>query len=115
MAEDKIIVVKRDGKKVEFNKAKIAIAIKKGFDSVKPENGESKYTEKDINKVLNKVLTKIEETKPEKLKIEEIQDMIEVALKEEKYEDVFESFSTYRERRNQSRKLFFDEKNNTNF
>lgn len=29
MAEDKIIVVKRDGKKVEFNKAKIAIAIKK--------------------------------------------------------------------------------------
>ena len=84
MAEDKIIVVKRDGKKVEFNKAKIAIAIKKGFDSVKPENGESKYTEKDINKVLNKVLTKIEETKPEKLKIEEIQDMIEVALKEEK-------------------------------
>lgn len=115
MAEDKIIVVKRDGKKVEFNKAKIAIAIKKGFDSVKPENGESKYTEKDINKVLNKVLTKIEETKPEKLKIEEIQDMIEVALKEEKYEDVFESFSTYRERRNQSRKLFFDEKKQHKF
>ena len=55
-----IIVVKRDGKKVDFNKAKIAVAIKKGFDSIKLENGENKYTEKDINIVLNKVLTKIE-------------------------------------------------------
>lgn len=104
---NKIIVVKRDGKKVDFNKAKIAIAIKKGFDSIKLENGENKYTEKDINKVLNKVLTKIETVKPEKIKIEEIQDMIEVALKEEKYVDVYDSFSTYRERRNQSRKIIF--------
>ena len=111
----RIIVVKRDGKKVDFNKAKIAVAIKKGFDSIKLENGENKYTEKDINIVLNKVLTKIEKENPEKIKIEEIQDMIELALKEEKYEDVYESFSTYRERRNQSRKLFFDEKKQHKF
>ncbi len=111
----KIIVVKRDGKKVEFNRAKIALAIKKGFDSIKLDNGENKYTEKDTNKILNKVLTKIEELKPEKIKIEEIQDMIEMSLKEEKYEDVYESFSTYRERRNQSRKLFFDEKKQHKF
>lgn len=56
---NRIIVVKRDGKKVDFNKAKIAVAIKKGFDSVKLENGENKYTEKDINIVLNKVLKKL--------------------------------------------------------
>lgn len=112
---NRIIVVKRDGKKVDFNKAKIAVAIKKGFDSVKLENGENKYTEKDINIVLNKVLKKIDDEKPEKIKIEEIQDMIELALKEEKYEDVYESFSTYRERRNQSRKLFFDEKKQHKF
>ena len=30
-------------KKVDFNKAKIAVAIKKGFDSIKLENGENKY------------------------------------------------------------------------
>ena len=78
--------------------------------SGKYETQENKYTEKDINIVLNKVLKKIDDEKPEKIKIEEIQDMIELALKEEKYEDVYESFSTYRERRNQSRKLFFDEK-----
>ena len=90
---NKIIVVKRDGKKVDFNKAKIAVAIKKGFDSVKLENGETKYSEKDVNIILNRVLTKIEKENPERIKIEEIQDMIEIALKEEKYEDVYESFS----------------------
>ncbi len=112
---NRIIVVKRDGKKVDFNKAKIAVAIKKGFDSVKLENGETKYSEKDVNIILNRVLTKIEKENPERIKIEEIQDMIEIALKEEKYEDVYESFSTYRERRNQSRKLFFDEKKQHKF
>ena len=59
-----MIVVKRDGKKVEFDKAKIAIAIKKGFDSIKLENGENKYSEKDINIVLNKVLSTIYELNP---------------------------------------------------
>ena len=110
-----IIVVKRDGKKVDFNKAKIAIAIKKGFDSVNNENGENKYSEKDINIVLNKVLGKIYDGNYERLKIEEIQDMIEEGLKAEKYIDVYESFSTYRERRNQSRKLFFEEKKQHKF
>ena len=110
-----MIVVKRDGKKVEFDKAKIAIAIKKGFDSVKLDSGENKYTEKDINIVLNKVLGTIYDLNPERIKIEEIQDMIEDGLKQEKYEDVYESFSTYRERRNQSRKLFFEEKKQHKF
>lgn len=112
---NKITVVKRDGKKVEFNKAKIAIAIKKGFDSIKLPSGENKYSEKDINKVLNNVLDKIYTQNPEKIKIEEIQDLIEASLKEEKYIDVFESFTTYRERRNQSRKFFFDEKKQHKF
>ena len=110
-----MVVVKRDGKKVEFNKTKIAIAIKKGFDSVKLENGENKYSEKDINIVLNDVLSKIYECNPERIKIEEIQDMIEESLKQEKYDDVYESFSIYRERRNQSRKLFFEEKKQHKF
>ena len=48
-------VVKRDGKKVDFDGSKIALAIKKGFDSVKPdeemESNQKTYTEKDIQKV----------------------------------------------------------------
>ncbi len=107
-----IIVVKRDGKKVEFNGAKVALAIKKGFDSVSKEN---EYTEKDIHKVYNIVIEKIREKKEEKIKIEEIQDLIEEILKKEGYENVYESFSTYRERRNQSRRVFFDEKKQHKF
>ena len=43
-----IIVVKRDGKKVNFDGTKIAIAIKKGFDSI-----DEKYNEDDVNKIYN--------------------------------------------------------------
>ena len=54
-------VVKRNGRKVDFDGAKIAMDIKKGFDSV--ENTESeinKYSEKDIQKVYQTVLKRIE-------------------------------------------------------
>ena len=106
-------VVKRNGRKVDFDGAKIAMAIKKGFDSV--ENTESeinKYSEKDIQKVYQTVLKRIEKDykDAEKIKIEEIQDLIEDALLKGKYEDVFKSFSEYRERRAQSRLVFADEK-----
>ena len=50
-----LTVVKRNGRKVEFEGDKIAIAIKKAFDSVENE----KYTEKDANKVYIAVLKEI--------------------------------------------------------
>ena len=60
--ENKIVinVVKRDGKKVNFDASKIAVTIKKGFDSVMNENEEPKYNEKDIQKVFHAVLKRIE-------------------------------------------------------
>ena len=65
-------VVKRNGKKVDFNGTKIAVAIKKGFDSVKKDNSEEyKYTEKDIYKIYNQVINKIIETNKERIKIEQ--------------------------------------------
>ena len=113
MLED-VIVIKRNGKKVPFDGAKIALAIKKGFDSVEvdddEEEKERKYTTKDIQKVYGAVLKKIEkdaEEKNKKFKIEEIQDYIENELSSKGYNDVYESFSSYRERRNQSRESFF--------
>ena len=57
---DNVKVVKRDGKKVDFNGTKIAIAIKKGFDSVNSEKPDSKYTENDVNKIYNLVIDDIE-------------------------------------------------------
>ena len=107
MFED-IKVIKRDGKKVDFDGSKIAIAIKKGFDSVIQENENSKYTEQDVNKIYNLVIEEIEKLNTNKIKIEDIQDLIEKLLKQESYFDVFYSFAEYRERRAQSRRLFFE-------
>ena len=117
-----IKVIKRDGKKVDFDGSKIALAIKKGFDSVEvdeelSESKEKKYTEKDIQKVYQAVVSRIEKEykDSEKIKIETIQDMIEDVLQKKGYEDVYDSFSQYRERRANSRKLFFDEKKTHKF
>ncbi len=111
-----LMVVKRNGKKVEFDGSKIALAIKKGFDSIvssdQEEKGERKYSEKDIQKVYQSVLDRIDKEYHDvgKIKIEEIQDMIEEELEKKGYEDVYRSFSEYRDRRNQSRQSFADDK-----
>ena len=111
-----IVVIKRDGKRVNFDGSKIALAIKKGFDSVYTEDEEThKYIDKDIYKIYNKVIEKIEKSEKEKIKIEEIQDLIEEQVKLNGYEDVYESFKAYRERRTQSRQVFFDEKKQHKF
>ena len=110
-----VTVIKRNGKKVPFDGSKIALAIKKGFDSVEVDSDEfdeknKKYSSQDIQKVYQAVLKKIKkdaEEKNNKFKIEEIQDYIENELSSKGYEDVYQSFSSYRERRNQSRESLF--------
>jgi len=109
-----IIVIKRNGKKVPFDETKIALAIQKGFDSVDDEDNR-KYDTKDTQKVLDRVIKNIEEQKPEKLKIEEVQDLIESSLKHYNYNEVYESFSNYREKRRESREFFFDDKKKHKF
>ena len=113
-----IVVVKRDGKKVPFDGSKIALAIKKGFDSIiDEETNEKKYDSKDIQKIYQSVINRIDKDykDEEKIKIETIQDLIEEELQSKGYEDVYNSFSEYRDRRNNSRKLFFDEKKTHKF
>ena len=115
-------VIKRNGKKVDFNGAKIALAIKKGFDNLdKSEYAElsegKEYTEKDMQKVYQSVIKRIEKEykDEEKIKIEDIQDIIEDELQKKGYVDVYKSFSDYREKRNQSREMFFDDKKKHKF
>ena len=108
-----LIVIKRNGKKVDFDGSKIALAIKKGFDSVNEqdeETGKYKYDTKDITKIYNDVIKSIEKNYKEKIKIEEIQDLIEVSLEKKGYKEVHDSFSDYRERRAHSREMFVDDK-----
>ena len=99
-----LIVIKRDGKKKEFEEEKIAIAIKKGFDSIEDSN----YTEKDVNKIREAVYKNIVKNYSDKksIKIEDIQDLIEENLKKHKYMDVYENFSNYRHKRAKSREVF---------
>lgn len=125
MAEGKhklaITVIKRNGKKVDFDGSKIAVAIKKGFENIvvlnEVDEEKRTYTEKDVNKVYTSVLKRIEKeyADKDKIKIEEIQDLIELELQKQGYEDVYRSFADYRERRAQSRELFFDDKRKHKF
>ena len=99
-----ITILKRDNQKAAFNGEKIAVAIKKGFDSI--EN--PKYTERDVNLVYASVLDQVKNIaqKDEFISIEHIQDLIERELLRQNYIDVYESFTQYRNRRNESRKIF---------
>ena len=118
---ESLTVIKRNGKKVSFDETKIALSIKKGFDSVEvdidDDDKERKYTTKDVQKVYQAVLKRLEKLSKDtdKIKIEEIQDLIEEELSNKGYEDVYKSFSEYRERRNQSRQLFFEDKKTHKF
>lgn len=98
-----LVVVKRSGQRVDFNASKIAIAIKKAFDAVYIESDE-----KQIYKVFEKVLTYINKNYKDRktINVEDIQDIIESVLKEEKFENVFSSFKDYRQKRAASRKVF---------
>lgn len=100
---EELVVVKRSGQRVNFNDTKIALAVKKGFDSVYEE-----YDEKLVNKVKEKVLSEIRKNYKDRktIGVEDIQDIIEKELKILKYDEVYESFKSYRERRAASREAF---------
>ena len=108
-----LIVIKRNGKKVDFDGTKISLAIKKGFDNVNEqdeETGKYLYDEKDIKKVYDDVIKTIEKKYTDKIKIEEIQDLIEASFLKKGYQEVHDSFAEYRERRAKSREMFVDDK-----
>lgn len=100
---DTLVVVKRSGQRTNFQGEKIAIAIQKAFSSI-----DIPYKDEDVNKIYSKVLKEIEiEYKDRKtINIENIQDIIELTLKNEKLPDVYEAFKSYRDKRNASRKTF---------
>lgn len=110
----KMTVIKRNQRRVDFDCKRIALAIKKAFDSVDGIDG-SRYTDKDVNKVYIAVLKDIYDNylyieEYPKIKIEKIQDIIEEKLKRLRYIKVYESFFNYRENRNKIRTIFEDRK-----
>ena len=100
---DELIVVKRSGQRVNFNNYKIAVAIKQAFDEVYGQ-----YDEKKVNSVYEDVLEHIEKSYEGRktINVEDIQDIIETKLKENKFVDVYNCFHLYRQKRALSRKVF---------
>ena len=73
-------VIKRDGRAVDYDRAKIEIAITKANEEVKPKERATKAEIKEI-------ITYIEELDKKRILVEDIQDIIEQKLMEiEKYE-----------------------------
>ena len=93
-------IIKRDGRKVEFNPQKIEQAILKAFISV-----DGQVNEYALDKAKN-IATYIENyalAQKEPLTIDEIQDLVEKGLMSTKRKDVAKEYITYRDMRDKLR------------
>lgn len=93
-----MIVIKRDGRKVEFNKQKIEDAILKAFIA---EDGEAdEYAKNKAKKIANDIES---EANGATLRIDEIQDMVERHLMASKRKDIAKAYIGYRIERDKVR------------
>lgn len=96
-------IIKRDGRKVIFDKQKIVNAILKAFFAI--DGGVSEYAEKKANNIADFIETK---SKEKELTVEEIQDLVEHGLMSTIRKDVAKEYILYREERNQRRGNLID-------
>ena len=89
-------VVKRDGRKVNFNKDNVKNAIIKAFESV--DNEITPYAENKAKEIASYI-----ESLDRKLTVEEIQDEIEKKLMASNRKDVAKSYILYRDERTRER------------
>lgn len=94
-------VVKRDGKIVDFNLSKIAVAITKAFDGL-----EKQYTSDIIDFLALKVTADYESKITDGLiSVEAIQDSVEDVLVQSGYADVAKAYILYRKQREKIRNM----------
>ena len=89
-------VLKRDGRKVNFDKSKITTAILKAFRAV--DNEITDYAQTKAEKIANYIEKKLIEN-DNNLTVEEIQDLVEKGLMATKRKDVARAYITYRNER----------------
>lgn len=93
-----ILIIKRNGKAVEFQSEKITSAIEKAGK----QTGE--FGTLEAEQLTKKVLKLIkQQDNYENLTVEKIQDLVEMALLESKYKTTAKEYIIYREKRNQAR------------
>ena len=94
-------VVKRDGKVVDFNLSKIAIAITKAFDGL-----DKQYTPDIIDLLALKVTADYEgKIRDGLIGVESIQDSVEDVLVQAGYADVAKAYILYRKQRENIRNM----------
>lgn len=98
-----LYVVKRDGRKVEFNTDKIRNAIKKASNEV----GES-LKESEVLICIQRVIKYIEESQKEKVSVEEVQNLVEKALVDSGHTNIEKVYSAYRRERTRVRDIKSD-------
>lgn len=96
-------VVKRDGREVKFNAEKIGSAIKRAAEEVGHSLKESQVIE-----TIQRVINYIEMSEREKVTVEEIQNLVEKALKDNGYIDIATVYSHYRTERTKVREIKSD-------
>ena len=93
-------IIKRDGRKVSFNREKIEEAVLKAFAAV--DGDVSEYAEEKAEKIADFIEEAAEKTK-EPYSVEDIQDMVEKGLMATKRKDVARAYILYREERSKNR------------
>ena len=96
-------VIKRDGRKVDFDRKKIETAIFKAFKDVRGDI--TPYAAERAAKIADYVE---EQAKTKELRIEEIQDMVEHGLMAGPTKDVAKAYILYREKRSKARGNLID-------
>ena len=95
--EDEMKVIKRDGRQVDYDRNKIAIAIEKANEGVEKEERISE------EKIYN-IIASIESRGADKMQVEDIQDIIEKKLMAEKKFELAKAYIKYRYTRELVRK-----------
>lgn len=98
-----LYVVKRDGREVEFNADKIAQAIKGSGNEIGLNLKES-----EVLDAVQTVITYIESEYKKTITVEQIQNFVEKALREEGYKDIAIAYSSYRKERTKVREIKSD-------
>lgn len=95
-------ITKRDGKTVEFDVEKIRLAIEKAFSSVGRFDSESE-TAALANQVVDTIKNKL--PAGHVVSVEEVQDLVELILIDNKYHDVVRNYILYRAKHSLNRKI----------
>lgn len=98
-----LYVVKRDGREVEFNSDKIAQAIKGSASEIGLNLRESQVLD-----TVQKVIIYIESEYKKTITVEQIQNFVEEALKDEGHKDIAIAYSGYRQERTKVREIKSD-------